>query len=185
MIRVNIESTPNPATMTFRFSEKLLETSTEYLSPAAAEQSPLAIKIFGFPWTSAVFLGPDFVSVTKQDWVDWDVLAEPLSGLIQEHLDRNEPLMIEGSAVSSDDDDIQETDSDIIKQIKRILEREIRPVVAMDGGDIRFGKFEGGVLHLKMKGACSGCPSSQATLKDGIEVRMKEALPEIKEVVAQ
>lgn len=185
MIRVNIEPTPNPATMTFRFSAKLLETSTEYLTPAAAEQSPLAIKIFGFPWTSAVFMGPDFVSVTKQDWVDWDVLAEPLSGLIQEHLDRNEPLMYEGQATSAGDDDIQETDSEIVKEIKRTLDREIRPVVALDGGDIRFGKFEEGILHLQMKGACSGCPSSQATLKDGIEVRMKEIFPDIKEVVAQ
>lgn len=185
MIRVNIETTPNPATMTFRFSQKLLESSTEFLTPTAAEQSPLAIKIFGFPWTSAVFLGPDFVSVTKQDWVDWEVLAEPLSGLIQEHLDRNEPLLIEGQAAGTDDDDVLETDSDMIKEIKRTLDREIRPVVALDGGDIRFGKFEDGILHLKMKGACSGCPSSQATLKDGIEVRMREIFPDIKEVVAQ
>lgn len=185
MIRVNIEPTPNPATMTFRFSEKLLENSTEFLTPAAAEQSPLAIKIFGFPWTSAVFLGPDFVSVTKQDWVDWDILSEPLAGLIQEHLDRGEPLVSEFTAAASSEGDILETDSDMVRQIKRTLDREIRPIVAMDGGDVRFGKFEDGVLHLEMKGACSGCPSSQATLKDGIEGRMKEIFPDIKEVVAQ
>ncbi len=185
MIRVNIEPTPNPATMTFRFSEKLLDSSTEFLTPAQAEQSPLAIKIFGFPWTSAVYLGPDFVSVTKQDWVDWEVLSEPLAGLIQEHLDQNEPLMIETQAVGSNEDDIQDSDSEIVKEIKRILDREIRPVVALDGGDIRFGQFSEGILSLKMKGACAGCPSSQATLKDGIEVRMKELFPDIKEVVAQ
>lgn len=188
MITVFAEPTPNPATLKFRFSQVLLnEAAFEFSSPSEAERSPLAYKIFGFPWTQSVFLGPDFISVTKQDWVDWDVLAEPLAGLIQEHLTHNEPLLIEisGEGPRAEDNEILETDSDIVKNIKKVINLEIRPAVAMDGGDISFRKFEDGVLHIQMKGACSGCPSSQATLKDGIEVRMKEIFPDIREVVAQ
>lgn len=188
MIRVTAEPTPNPTTMKFRFSQTLLnEAAFEFSGPNEAERSPLAYKIFGFPWTASVFLGPDFISVTKQDWVDWDVLTDPLTGLIQEHLDHNEPLLIEyeQAPAGESDNDIHDSDSEIVREIKTILNREIRPAVAMDGGDIGFSKFEDGILHLKMKGACSGCPSSQATLKQGIEVRLKEVFPSIREVVAQ
>lgn len=174
MIKVQIEKTPNPATMTFRFSEKLLDSLSEFKTPSEAEASPLAYKIFGFPWTSSVFLGPNFVSVTKQDWVDWDVLNEPLAELIAEHINRGEPLLVtpvEGENL--DEDAVLESDSDLVKEIKRTLNREVRPMVAMDGGDVSFASFTNGVLSLKMKGACSGCPSSQVTLKNGIEVRMR------------
>jgi NFU1 iron-sulfur cluster scaffold homolog, mitochondrial len=184
MIQISIEPTPNPATMKFRFSQPLLEQPWEFLSPAQAERSPLAFKIFGFPWTSAVYLGTDFVSVTKQDWVEWDVLAEPLASLIQEHFNHGEPLLVEGSSTDFSDEE-NDTDSDLVKDIKRVLKREIRPVVAMDGGDVTFANFANGTLFLHMKGACSGCPSSQATLKQGIETRLRELFPEIQEVVAQ
>lgn len=183
-ITVSIEPTPNPATLRFLFSEKLIDSTHEFTSAAAAEQSSLASKIFGFPWTNAVLLGPDFVTVTKQDWVDWDVLAEPLKGLIAEHLQAGTPLLYDLSNVGPADDDINPDDPPIVQEIKRILRDQIRPVVALDGGDIAFAKYEDQVVYLHMKGSCSGCPSSQATLKEGIEVRMKELLPEIKEVVA-
>lgn len=111
-------------------------------------------------------------------------MAEPLSGLIQEHLDRGEPVVVEVAATMADDGDENENDSVIVKNIKSLLNREIRPVVALDGGDITFAKFEDDIVYLRMKGACAGCPSSQATLKDGIEVRLKDAFPQIKEVVA-
>lgn len=179
-LSVSYEPTPNPATMKFRFSEKLVETPTEFTHSNETDRSPLAAKIFGFPWTSAVFLGEDFVTVTKQDWVEWDVLAEPLAGLIQEHLQSGEPLIMD----LPDLDQENAEDSPFIRNVKTALNREIRPVVALDGGDVVFHRFEDGILYLQMKGACAGCPSSSATLKEGIEVRLKELFPEITEIRA-
>lgn len=167
--------------MKFNLSHKVIETPHDFPSAQEAHSSPLASKLFGFPWTSGVFIGPDFVTVTKQDWVDWDVLAEPLAGLIREHLERGEPVYVEMAPVLNDED---ENDSDIVKQIKRVLNAEIRPAVALDGGDIVFGDYKEGILSIHMKGACAGCPSSTATLKQGIEARMQELFPEIKEVVS-
>ncbi|MBX2994810.1 MAG: NifU family protein [Bdellovibrionaceae bacterium] len=183
MNKVRFEQTPNPATMKFLFDQKVTDKTQEFKTSQEAEISPLAAKIFGFPWTSGVFLGPDFMAVTKQDWVDWEVLAEPLSGLIQEHLDRGEPVYLDiDTTLSTNDED--PNDPPLIKDIKRAIARDIRPVVALDGGDIVFNKLQDDVLYIQMKGACSGCPSSQATLKEGIEVRMRELFPGIKEVVA-
>jgi NFU1 iron-sulfur cluster scaffold homolog, mitochondrial len=172
--------------MKFNVDQKLLDTGLEFPTAQEAQSSPLAAKLFGFPWTSSVFIGTNFVTVTKQDWVDWDVLAEPLAGLIKEHLDQGMAVYVEPVAFETSDDDNQalSTDSDEIKQIKQILNSEIRPIVAMDGGDVAFAKFEANILYLQMKGACNGCPSSSATLKEGIEVRFKELMPHIKEVVA-
>lgn len=175
--KVSFESTPNPATLKFMLGQVVTDSSFECLTPQEAEKSPLASKIFGFPWTSSVFVGTDFITVTKQDWVDWSVLAQPLANLIQEHMNNNEPVVVE--IVDSEED---ETDSEIVKEIKRALNREIRPVVALDGGDVVFHKFEEQILWVHMKGACAGCPSSSATLKEGIEVRLRELFPEIQEV---
>jgi Fe-S cluster biogenesis protein NfuA len=178
--QVTFETTPNPSTMKFHLHKEVTREGFECPTAQEAEKSPLAAKIFGFPWASSVYIGPNFITVTKQDWVDWDLLAQPLSGLIQEHLDRNEPVVIE--VLESSDEEANEPP--IVRNIKSVLNREIRPVVALDGGDIVFHKFENSVLYVRMKGACSGCPSSAVTLKDGIEVRMKEVFPEISEVVA-
>lgn len=179
-MKVTFEQTPNPSTMKFNFGKKISDHSVEFADVASTERSPLAAKIFGFPWTASVYLGEDFVTVTKQDWVDWDILASPLAGLLGEHIESGQPVILKLEA--SLDEDVN--DSEVVKQIKRIIANEIKPVVALDGGDIVFGKYENNILYIHMKGSCSGCPSSQATLKDGIEVRMKELLPEIKEVVA-
>lgn len=182
-VTVSIESTPNPATLKFLFSANICDKTYDFANSQEAQTSPLANKLFGFPWTSRVFIGNNFVSVTKQDWVDWDVLAEPLAGLIREHL-------LSGQAIAYDlpeasgEDEISENDSPIIKEIKRILRAEIKPIVALDGGDIAFSSYQDGILAIEMKGACSGCPSSTATLKEGIEVRFKELIPEIKEVIS-
>lgn len=177
---VTFEPTPNPATMKFLLHRQITTEGFDCPTAQEAERSPLASKIFGFPWTSSVYVGSDFITVTKQDWVEWDLLASPLSGLIQEHLDRNEPIVIE--IVTTEEDDAN--DSPLVRNIKSVLNREIRPVVALDGGDIVFYKFEGSTLYIRMKGACSGCPSSAITLKEGIETRMRELFPEIQEVVA-
>lgn len=185
-ITVNFEPTPNPATMKFNISAILSEGSHDFPTAQEAERSPLAAKLFGFPWTAGVHIGPSFVTVTKQDWVDWDVLAEPLSGLIREHLESGMAVIVDLPARGSSSDDanaIQASDSEVVKQIKKTLDNEIRPVVALDGGDVVFAKYENHILYLHMKGSCAGCPSSSATLKEGIEVRMKEVIPEIREVV--
>lgn len=178
---VTFENTPNPSTLKFLLQRQVSEESFDCPNAQEAERSPLAAKLFGFPWTSSVFIGTDFITVTKQDWVDWSMLAEPLAGLIQEHLDKGEPVVLKLAAAPAD---TSTEDTPIVRQIKALLNAEIRPVVALDGGDIVFNRYEDNILYIHMRGACAGCPSSTATLKDGIEVRMKEAFPEIKEVVA-
>lgn len=180
--KVFFETTPNPATLKFHLGRQVADEGFEVPSAQDSERSPLAAKIFGFPWTSSIYVGTNFITVTKQDWVDWKVLAEPLSGLIQEHLERGEPVVVAVATKGSNDEGTE--DSPIVRQIKQILNSEIRPVVALDGGDIVFNRYEDNVVYLHMRGSCAGCPSSTATLKDGIEVRLKEAFPEIREVVS-
>lgn len=179
-MKVTFEPTPNPATMKFNFNQKISDKPFNFPNIESTEQCPLAAKIFGFPWASAVYLGEDFVTITKQNWVEWDILASPLAGLLNEHIESGYPILIESIASLEEDPN----ESDIIKQIKKILQNEIKPVVALDGGDIVFAKYENHILYLRMQGACAGCPSSQATLKDGIEVRIKQLLPEVREVVS-
>ncbi len=184
-ITVFYEATPNPQSMKFIITAQIAHESLNIANASEATRSPLAQKILGFPWAAGVFIGPNFVTISKQEWVDWDVIAEPLSELIKEHLQRGEPVLLpapaEASAAAAEED---ANDSPVIKQIKKILNEEIRPAVAMDGGDITFQKYENGRVHLHMQGACAGCPSSAYTLKEGIETRLKELIPEIQEVVS-
>lgn len=179
-MNVTFETTPNPATMKFNFSQNIADVSCDFPDMDSTEKSPLAAKIFGFPWVSSVYIGENFVTVTKQDWVDWKVLAQPLSGLLAEHVISGQPVLLTLTPAN----DETENDSEIVKKIKRVLQNEIKPVVALDGGDIAFVKYENNKLFIRMMGACSGCPSSEATLKQGIEVRIKEHFPEITEVVS-
>lgn len=183
-VTVTFESTPNPAALKFVFSEPIAQESGEFNDAQSTDRSPLAAKIFGFPWVSQVFIGPQVVTITKQDWVDWKVLANPLSGLLAEHINSGSAVFLEIPNDADEADQIHESDSEIVKQIKRVLATEIKPVVQLDGGDISFVKFENENLYVQLKGACSTCPSSQATLKDGIEVRIKQVFPNIKEVLA-
>lgn len=178
-ILVRSEMTPNPQTLRFVTNVILTETPQEFKSAQESGTAPLARKLFGFPWTAGVFIGRDFVAVTKQDWVDWETLAEPLEGLIQEHLERGETVMHKVESQNASPDETPD-----VQTIKRILNEEIRPAVAMDGGDIVFHKYEDNVVYIFMQGACAGCPSSTMTLKMGIEARLKEAVPSIQEVVS-
>ena len=178
-VPVFYEATPNPQAMKFLLGERKAEETVFFEDSLRVDRSPLAKKLFGFPWMSAVMIGPDFVTVTKQDWVGWEVLAEPLSDLIREHRDSGEPFLTEARETI---DPMDPNDPPLIQNIKRVLNTEIRPAVAMDGGDIAFDRFENGILYLHLQGSCSGCPSSQITLKDGIETRMKELFPEVLEV---
>lgn len=180
-MNIQIENTPNPATLKFNLGFTFNSEPFDCENAQSTDKSPLAAKIFGFPWTASVFVGTDFITVTKQDWVDWKILAQPLAGLIHEHVQSGQPVVIKLETTSSD---VSENDSETVKSIKRIFENQIRPVVALDGGDIVFVKFEDHKVFVRLKGACAGCPSSQATLKDGIETTLKQALPEVHEVVA-
>lgn len=182
--QVRFEATPNPSTFKFVIDQPVSQHTVEYRDPNDTDSSPLARKLFGFPWVSAVMVGPDFVAVTKQDWVEWESLAEPLAELIREHLELGQAMYQELAQPHARASEIGADDSPTVALIKRVLNEEIRPAVAIDGGDIIFDRFDQGVVYLHMRGACSGCPSSTATLKLGIETRLKEAVPEIAEVVA-
>ncbi len=176
---VRAEMTPNPQTFRFVTNRVLTETPADFKTAQETTTSPLAKKLFGFPWTAGVFIGRDFVTVTKQDWVEWETLAEPLCGLIQEHLESGATVLHDTKAAVA-----SSNDSDDVRVIKQVLDQEIRPAVAQDGGDIVFHKFEDGVVYLFMQGSCAGCPSSTMTLKQGIETRLKEAVPNVREVVS-
>lgn len=182
-VTVFYEATPNPQSMKFVLTAQIANENVNFTKPEETTRSPLARKLFGFPWAAGIFIGPNFVTVTKQEWVEWEILADPLAELIKEHVLSGEPVLVAaevGQESTANDD--EPNDSPIIRQIKQILREEIRPAVAMDGGDISFVKYEAGCVYLEMKGACSGCPSSMITLKEGIEVRLKDRIPEIKEV---
>lgn len=176
---VRFEATPNPQTLKFTLGQTLTDEPAEFKSAQETIRSPLAKKLFGFPWCEGVFIGRDFVTVTKQDWVDWDVLAEPLAGLIGEHIERGEPVLHKPVASEA-----QAEDTPVVREIKKILNEEIRPAVALDGGDIIFNRYENNIVYLYMQGSCAGCPSSTITLKQGIEARLQNAIPEIKEVIS-
>ena len=183
------EATPNPNAMKFRTDRKIADETVFFEDPVKTTRSPLAQKLFGFPWAQAVMIGPDFVTVTKQNWVEWKILADPLARLIEEHLERDEGVLLPAQLAANDTNGgkpstINEDDPPAVKTIKHILDTEIRPAVAMDGGDIVFQRYEDHRLYLYMQGACSGCPSSMMTLKQGVESRLKEAVPELEEVIA-
>lgn len=181
--QVIYEATPNPQSMKFIAMQTIAKESAQFDDPQKCHRSPLAQKLFGFPWMAGVFIGQNFVTITKQDWVEWQTLADPLARLIEEHLENGEEVLKElpkttGSAETT------AVEGSPIQIIKTILEQEIKPAVAMDGGDIVFHSYENHVLYLEMHGACAGCPSSTMTLKMGIEARLKEAVPELAEVVS-
>lgn len=178
-VKVHFETTPNPQSLKFTVNTKIADETADFKQAQDTHRSPLAAKIFGFPWTDGVYIGTDYVTVTKQDWVEWDVLAEPLSGLIQEHVSSGSAVLHSQEAQAPQSDD-----SPLVQKIKKVLNEEVRPAVALDGGDIVFSHYENGIVYLYMQGACAGCPSSSVTLKMGIETRLQEAIPEIKEVIA-
>jgi len=182
---VYYQATPNPETMKFIVDRNISSENVSFDKQETAGRSPLAVKILGFPWASGVFIGTNFVTVTKHNWVEWEILADPLSDLIKEHVETNQPVLnAESGTASTGGDADQPGDSPIVLKIKKILRDDIKPAVAMDGGDITFDRFEDGKVFLQMHGSCAGCPSSTMTLKEGIETRLKQAIPEVTEVIA-
>ena len=176
------EATPNPQSLKFLVDQPISEEILEITHMDQAKRSPLAGKILGFPWAKSVFLGKNFITVTKEDWVEWDILCDPLAALIQEHLEKGEQVLL--PELSKEADTSNKKDSSAVQLIKEILQNEIQPAVAMDGGFIDFVSYKDKKVYLNLQGACSGCPSSAFTLKEGIEMRLKQSLPEIEEVIA-
>jgi Fe-S cluster biogenesis protein NfuA len=185
---IQTETTPNPATLKFLPGRPVLESGTlEMRSAESAARSPLAQRLFAVPGVSAVMLGQDFIAVTKQDG-DWNHLKPAILGAVMEHFLANEPIVAkdqDGVPHSDEEDEFfDKNDAEIVATIKDLLETRVRPAVANDGGDITFRGYVNGVVFLNMKGACSGCPSSTATLKNGIENLLRHFVPDVTEVRA-
>ena len=165
---IQTETTPNPATLKFLPGQTVLDRGTaDFTESDAAAVSPLAARVFAVNGVTGVFLGSDFVTVTKADATQWDHIKPAILGAIMEHYQSGAPAMEGVSTGGHNDQD--GPDSDIVSQIKELLDTRVRPAVAQDGGDITFHGFDRGVVYLHMQGACAGCPSSTLTLKMGIE----------------
>lgn len=177
---IQTEPTPNPATLKFLPGRDVMGGGTaDFSSRDSARRSPLATRIFGIDGIAGVFLGGDFITVAKADAAEWSVLKPQVLAAIMEHFSSGDPVVTgEGPAEGG------EGDSEVVRQIKELLDTRVRPAVAQDGGDIIFRGFEEGIVYLHMQGACSGCPSSTATLKHGIENMLKYYVPEVVSVQA-
>lgn len=189
IISIYTEMTPNPETMKF-VANKLLYPgkSADFPDAEAANPSPLATELFGFPFIKAVFIASNFVTLTKTAETDWNDVIPAIRQFLKEYLEEgkliiNEEELAEVKQESSNTVDAD--DSDVVKRIKELLDNYVRPAVEMDGGAIQFKSYESGVVNLMLQGSCSGCPSSMITLKAGIEGMMKRMIPEVKEVVAE
>ena len=188
---IETETTPNPATLKFIPGQQVMLAGTrEFTSETDAEASPLAEALFSLGDVSGVFFGRDFVSVTAGAGTDWSALKPQVVAVLLDHFVSEAPLFsgpdASGIAVPAADDETDDApeDAEIVAQIRELIETRVRPAVANDGGDIIYKGFREGVVYLSMQGACSGCPSSSATLKQGIEGLLKHYVPEVIEVRA-
>jgi len=187
---IETENTPNPATLKFLPGRTVMEAGTrDFATPEEAEASPLADALFGLGDVTGVFFGRDFVSVTIAPGSDWRDAKPDVLGLLLDHFAANMPLFRQGSAgfsVPADEAVLTDdpADADIVAQIRELIDTRVRPAVANDGGDIVYRGFDKGKVFLRMQGACAGCPSSSATLKQGIEQLLRYYVPEVTEVRA-
>ena len=180
---IQTEETPNPATLKFLPGRDVMGAGTEEFrsEEEAAGKSPLAERLFDVDGVTGVFFGSDFVTVTKREDKEWYLMKPAVLGVIMEHFTAGRPVVIASSDAGHASDG---EDSEVVSQIKELLDTRVRPAVAMDGGDIVFESFDDGVVTLFMRGACAGCPSSTATLKMGIENMLRHYIPEVREVRA-
>jgi Fe-S cluster biogenesis protein NfuA len=188
---IETEATPNPATLKFMPGRAVMESGTrDFADPEEAAASPLAEALFGLGDVTGVFFGRDFISVTAAPGVEWPSLKPDVLGILLDHFSANMPFFHAPSAgfsVPAANEELPldaPEDAEIVEQIKDLIETRVRPAVANDGGDIIYRGFQKGVVFLQMQGACSGCPSSSATLKNGIEQLLKHYVPEVTEVRA-
>ena len=178
---IQTESTPNPATLKFLPGNSVMEKGTaNFAGPDEAGRSPLAQNLFAIEGVTGVFLGADFITVTKSGDRDWEVMKPLILGAIMEHFQSDRPVIewddLDTTAAADDDQ--------VVTQIRELIDTRVRPAVAQDGGDIVYKGFEEGIVYLHMQGACAGCPSSTATLKHGIENMLRYYVPEVQEVRA-
>jgi len=189
---IETETTPNPATLKFLPGQQVMPAGTrDFATPEEAEASPLAQALFDTGEVGGVFFGGDFVSITAAPGADWSTLKPQVVAVLLDHFVSHAPLFSGGAADGfsvpvEDEEDVGDdpADAEIVAQIKELIETRVRPAVANDGGDIRYRGFRDGVVYLAMHGACSGCPSSTATLKHGIEGLLRHYVPEVHEVRA-
>ncbi len=180
---IQTEQTPNPATLKFLPGREVLASGTANFTDAeGAARSPLAERLFEVEGVVGVFFGTDFVSVTKEDAREWYLLKPAILGVIMEHFTAGRPVLLEDAGEGDEGHSESGEDSEVVSQIKELLDTRVRPAVAQDGGDIVFRGFDKGVVYLHMQGACQGCPSSTATLKMGIENMLRHYIPEVVEV---
>ncbi len=175
---IQTEETPNPATLKFIPDGEIVlgnETAEFKNQKQAATKSPLALQLLEINGIDGIFFGRDFITVTKSDKTDWQKIKAEIIATIMDFYVSGKPIMFEQKASKTSNDE----DSEIVKQIKELIEIKVRPAVAMDGGDIIFHSFEEGIVKLQLKGSCSGCPSSTITLKNGIENMLKHYIPEV------
>ena len=179
---IQTEATPNPATLKFIPGEPVVSGAPlDFRSADEADVSPLAARLFTVNGVSGVFLGADFITVTKDEG-EWQHLKPAILGVIMEHYLSGAPVLNDGGGEIAAEEFFDEGDEEIVSTIKELLDTRVRPAVAQDGGDITFQGFKEGVVFLHMKGACAGCPSSTATLKHGIENLLRHFIPEVSEV---
>ena len=178
---IQTEQTPNPATLKFLPGREVMKRGVaEFTTAADADASPLARRVFAVDGVTGVFFGTDFITVTKAAGEDWYALKPAVLGAIMEHYLSGDPVLEPQAQV--EEEGASDEDDEIVKQIRELIDTRVRPAVAQDGGDIIFRGFERGVVYLHMRGACSGCPSSTITLKNGIENLLRYYVPEVVEV---
>jgi Fe-S cluster biogenesis protein NfuA len=182
---IQTEQTPNPATLKFLPGRTVMAAGTaNFTEKTAARRSPLAERLFELPEVAGVFLGADFVTVTKNGEGDWYELKPAILAALMEHFTAGRAVLLPAAEAADAGSPAAEDEDEVVAQIKELLETRVRPAVAQDGGDIIFHDFEDGVVYLHMQGSCSGCPSSTATLKAGIENMLRHYIPEVVEVRA-
>jgi len=180
MMFIETEGTPNPATLKFLPGREVIGIGTaDFASAGSAARSPLATALFAFQGVARVFLGGDFVAVTKSDAVAWSTLKPQILGAIMDHFVAGRPVVEADLDDDAFNEDVDPADQEVVDQIKELLDTRVRPAVAGDGGDIVFRGYRDGIVRLHMQGACSGCPSSRATLKHGIENMLRHYVPEV------
>lgn len=184
---IQTESTPNPRTLKFLPGREVLGAGgREFADETAAAASPLAQALFAVDGVERVYLGADFITITKAEAVEWPHLKPHVLAAIMDHFTAGRPVLADAGASTDDEADIvyEGEAADIVKELKEIIEARVRPAVARDGGDITFHSWdhENGIVRLNMRGACAGCPSSTLTLKQGIENMLRHYIPEVNQV---
>ena len=180
---IQTEQTPNPQTLKFLPGKVVMDEGTAFFQKSEdAHNSPFAKRLFDVDGVEGVFFGSDFITITKNSSTDWQVMKPLVLGSIMDHYNSNEETIITNKKEENMSLRTSKDDTETVKQIKELLDTRVRPAVAMDGGDIIYDSFKDGIVYLHMQGACSGCPSSTATLKMGIENMLKHYVPEVQEV---